>query len=158
MKHSILWRGLYIGLGALVLELILWFGAARDNLYGHPWPTLVLNQLETVEEEYIPTCISVEPALFSLSPPRLREEVRKALTDRGISFRVAPPTHNPPTGYMDRECVEFFTPPYELRGRNLPLLAQPNIAYYGYDFNGDAVLMLQVGTTWIYLHHWSQWI
>ncbi len=143
---------------ALGVEVALWLAVARERLDGKAWCALVAANLERASDEELAPCLSVEPGLYERTLPKDRWAIAEKLNARGILLRVASPTHNAPTGYLDRECIEIFVPPEELRGLNLPILAQANVAYYTYDFNGDAVLMLQIGVTWIYIAHWSEWI
>ncbi len=152
-------RLVLIGIALVVgVELILWVAVARDRLEGKAWCALVASQLKSASDGAFAPCISVEPDLYERTLPNDRAKLAEKLNARGIALRVAPPTHNPPFGYLDRDCIEIFVPPKEFRGLNLPILAKANIAYYKYDFNGDAVLMLQLGTTWVYLADWSEWI
>lgn len=143
----------------VLLQVVLWAFFASKNLHGHAWPLLLIHTLPTAEESYLASCIAIDPSLDAVAPERLLEAVRAALDERGVELRVAPPTHSVSTGgYLDRECVEIFPAPLAFEGWNLPLIASPSVAYYSYDFNGDTVLLLQVGPRWIYLHHWSRWM
>ena len=156
-------RGLILALVAaalvIAIEFVLWAVVARHRLDGYAWSALVRAHVHEVSEVYKPLCVSVEPRLFASTPPRLQRKAQEALQGRGVQLRVAEPTHSPETGgYLDRECVEYLIPPPELAGFNLPLLSRAVIEYYGYDSNGDEVVMLQVGTHWLYLWHKSVWI
>ena len=143
----------------LLFQLLLWLGVARSALDSHSWPNLVLHSFPSIEAEYLPSCVAVDSSLSTGTPRRLLNAVRAMLEERGVELRIAPPTHSVATGgYLDRDCIEIFSPPSGFEGTNLPLIAVPSVAYYTYDFNGDAVLMLQLGPTWLYLHHWSRWI
>lgn len=143
----------------LLIQLLLRLGFARETLEGHAWARLVLHSFPSIAAQHLPSCVAVESSLATSTPRRLLSEVRTTLEERGVELRIAPPTHSVTTGgYLDRACLEIFPAPVGLDGTNLPLIAVPSVAYYTYDFNGDAVLMLQLGPTWVYLHHWSAWI
>lgn len=157
MKRVTLQRSALLVLGTVLLQLAFWLSVARENVHGYAWAYLAIHHIEDVEEDYLPQCIAVEASLQARTPPRLMKAVASAAAARGLQVRTAEPTLAPPNGYADRECVEYFLAPAELDGRNFPLLADPSVAYYSYDFNGDAVLMAQLGPIWVYLHHWNRW-
>ena len=146
-----------VAVAMFVGQTILWHFYAKHSLLGYAWAGLVLASIDDVSEDDRADCVSVDPQLFSAVPPRLQEEVKQRLSSYDVRLQVKPPTRNPPTGYLHRECVEHFIPPESQKGRYSPFLARPNIAYYTYDYNGDAVTMLQVGPTWVYLRHKTVW-
>lgn len=139
-------------------QVVLWLVSARAKLEGQAWVALVMATLEDSEElTSTDQCVAVEPELYAQTPLKDRETISSFLEGRKIKLLTAEPTHNPPTGFRERKCVEVFRAPEGRDGYNLPIISQANVAYYTYDFNGDAVLMFQLGTRWAYVTHWNEW-
>ena len=143
----------------LILQLVLWQVSARDRLAGSAW-TALLREVLLAQPELELDCVAIEPGLYRSTPAARLEEIQLVLRHRRIDLRIEEPTHHPPTGYFDRECLEIFHESHEGLAEtvNLPIVSRAVISSYRYDFNGDAVLMLQIGPSWVKLTSWSLWI
>jgi len=152
-------RGIRVGLGCLALVFVtntgFWLGSARSSLLSYAWTAHLSEQIPRIRPEYRPSCVAVEPVLYSETPVALREAVRDELSEYGIRLLVAPPTHA--GALADRECLEIYALGQyaEDWAFNLPGIGTAAIAYNAYDSNVDAVLMLQLGRRWIYLRGWN---
>ena len=139
-----------------IIQVAFWYAYARENEQVYAWPALIARHLDRAEvQAHLPSCIAIEPELYARTPVHLRERIGRLLSSKQVELRVAPPTRGPSTGYLDRECVEVFVE--SERNSSYPFLSVVHVSYYTYDYNGDAVLLVQLGSRWIDVASWSAW-
>ena len=145
----------------VVVQVATWWLSARHTVDGYAWTSLVRNYLTEIPESSTAACIAVAPSLYESTPVRERNAIGRLLRQHGVELRVAPPTpHVETAGYFERECIELFaeTYPHVSNTINTPFVSRSVISYYAYDWNGDGVLLLQLGSRWFSVASWSLWI